>query len=97
MATTYMYKTYGGYYYRLKGGKSKRISYEEFKCDYEVGKSAVRKGDKVCIAIKRMGVYNVKVEGIIQDVLTSKKYHSKGKKVRLTNGEIGRVVCVYKT
>tara|TARA_B110000908_G_C10266245_1_gene464235 strand:+ start:6267 stop:6557 length:291 start_codon:yes stop_codon:yes gene_type:complete len=95
--TTYLYKTYGGYYYKLSGGKAKRISYDEFKCDYEIGKTIVHKGDKVRIKIKKMGIYNTKAEGIVADVLTSKRYHSRGKKVRLTTGEIGRVICVCKS
>lgn len=94
--TTYMYQTTGGYYYKLNGGKVKRISYDEFKCDYEIGKSRVYRGDKVRIKIKKMGLYKTEAVGIVSDVLTHKKYHSRGFKVRLTSGEIGRVVCVYK-
>jgi uncharacterized repeat protein (TIGR03833 family) len=95
--TTYLYQTYGGYYYKISGGKTKRISYDEYKCDYEIGKRTVNSGDRVRITIKKMGVYNAKAEGIVQDVLTHKKFHSRGLKVRLTSGEVGRVVCVYKS
>ncbi|MCB1192822.1 MAG: YwbE family protein [Leptospiraceae bacterium] len=33
-------------------------------------------------------------EGIVQDILTSSKYHPHGIKVRLTTGEVGRVKTI---
>jgi uncharacterized repeat protein (TIGR03833 family) len=32
--------------------------------------------------------------GVVQDILTSSSFHSRGIKVRLTSGEVGRVVHV---
>ena len=96
MSTKYLYETFGGYYYKINGGKAKRISRDEFDCDYEIGKRTVRVGDKVRIGIKRRGVYDAKAEGTVKNVLTHKPVHTRGKKVRLTSGEVGRVICVYK-
>ncbi len=47
-------------------------------------------GDVVKIAIKP---YKGKTAiGIVYKVLTKKKYHSRGHKVMLTNGQVGRVI-----
>jgi uncharacterized repeat protein (TIGR03833 family) len=51
----------------------------------------LKKGDKVEIIIKPYKSKITKV-GIIKDVLTKKKYHSRGHKVRLEDGTIGRIV-----
>ena len=50
-----------------------------------------KKGDKVEIIIKPYKSKITKV-GTIKDVLTKKKYHSRGHKVRLEDGTIGRIV-----
>lgn len=50
-----------------------------------------KKGDRVEIIIKPYKNKITKV-GIIKDVLTKKKYHSRGHKVRLEDGTIGRIV-----
>ncbi len=50
-----------------------------------------KKGDKVEIIIKPYK-NNIHKVGIIKDVLTKKKYHSRGHKVRLEDGTIGRIV-----
>ena len=50
-----------------------------------------KKGDKVEIIIKP---YNKKITkiGVVKDVLTKAKKHTRGHKVRLEDGTIGRVV-----
>lgn len=53
--------------------------------------SLPKKGDKVEIIIKPYKSKITKI-GIIKDVLTKKKYHSRGHKVRLEDGTIGRIV-----
>jgi uncharacterized repeat protein (TIGR03833 family) len=53
--------------------------------------SLPKKGDKVEIIIKPYKNKITKV-GRIKDVLTKKKYHSRGHKVRLEDGTIGRIV-----
>ena len=48
-------------------------------------------GDKVKIIIKP---YNKKIikSGIVKRVLTKKKFHSRGHKVELKNGTVGRII-----
>ena len=53
--------------------------------------SLPKKGDKVEIIIKPYKNKITKI-GIIKDVLTKKQYHSRGHKVRLEDGTIGRIV-----
>ena len=53
--------------------------------------SLPKKGDKVEIIIKPYKSKITKI-GIIKDVLTKKQYHSRGHKVRLEDGTIGRIV-----
>ena len=48
-------------------------------------------GDTVVIIIKPYK-NNVTVRGIVKRVLTRRKYHSRGHKVELRNGTIGRIV-----
>jgi len=59
--------------------------------DYEVGTRFPKPGDKVRIAQKKDYASGKLTEGIVKDVLTSKQFHPRGHKVRLTNGIIGRV------
>ena len=75
-----IYESPKGYFYEVnqKGGK-KRIP------------KPPQKGDKVKIIIKP---YHKKITktGIVKDVLTKKKFHSRGHKVRLEDGTIGRII-----
>jgi len=48
-------------------------------------------GDSVVIIIKPYK-NNVTVQGIVKRVLTRRKFHSRGHKVELKNGTIGRIV-----
>jgi uncharacterized repeat protein (TIGR03833 family) len=53
-----------------------------------------RVGDKVKIGIKP---YKGRTEiGIVKNVLTKRKFHSRGHKVRLVSGTIGRVIRIIK-
>ena len=58
---------------------------------YEVGSRYPKPGDKVRVAQKKDYASGVLTEGVVKDVLTSKQFHPRGHKVRLTNGIIGRV------
>ena len=58
---------------------------------YEVGSRYPKPGDKVKVAEKKNYTSGQLTEGIVKNVLTSKKFHPRGHKVRLTNGIIGRV------
>ena len=61
---------------------------------YEVGSLYPKSGDKVKIVEKKKYTSGELTEGIVKDVLTSKKFHPRGHKVRLINGIIGRVQVV---
>ena len=58
---------------------------------YEVGSRYPKSGEKVLIVQKKDYESGKLTEGVVKDVLTSKKFHPRGHKVRLTNGIIGRV------
>ena len=51
-------------------------------------------GLEVAIILKKDQRTGKKTTGIIQDLLTSAPYHSRGIKVRLESGEIGRVADI---
>lgn len=57
----------------------------------EVGSRPPKKGDRVRVAQKRDYRSGVLTEGIVKDVLTKAPFHSRGHKVRLESGVIGRV------
>jgi len=69
------------------GGKSRKTRISLPKTQISLPK----KGDKVEIIIKPYKSKITKI-GIIKDVLTKKQYHSRGHKVRLEDGTIGRIV-----
>lgn len=77
-----IYESPKGYYYEVnqQGGK-KRIP------------KPPQKGNKVEIIIKPYKKKIIKI-GIVKDVLTKKKFHSRGHKVRLEDGTIGRIVKI---
>ena len=52
-------------------------------------------GDNIIIIIKPYS-NNVKVKGIVKRVLTKRKYHSRGHKVELKDGTIGRTIEILK-
>ena len=79
------YESEKGYYYAMIGGKYKRISQKQFP---------PKVGNKVEIIIKPYHK-KIKVIGIVKDVLTKKKYHSRGHKVRLEDGTIGRILRIF--
>lgn len=49
-------------------------------------------GLSVAIILKKDQRSGKKTEGIVKDLLTSSAFHSRGIKVRLEDGQIGRVV-----
>ncbi|WP_033563121.1 YwbE family protein [Sphingobacterium sp. SYP-B4668] len=54
----------------------------------------IRPGVLVNIILKKDQRSGVLTEGIVKDILTSSSYHSRGIKVRLTDGQVGRVTEV---
>ncbi|MDQ3291603.1 MAG: YwbE family protein [Bacteroidota bacterium] len=49
-------------------------------------------GLPVAIILKKDQRSGKRTEGIVKDILTSSAFHSRGIKVRLEDGQIGRVV-----
>lgn len=58
-------------------------------------RSDIQRGTKVAIVLKKDQRTGVLTNGIVKDVLTSAACHSRGIKVRLESGEIGRVKRIY--
>ena len=55
------------------------------------GRNEIKPGEGVWIIEKEnYGTDNYK-QGIVKDILTSKNFHPRGIKVRLTDGSVGRV------
>lgn len=55
-------------------------------------RSDIKPGMIVSIILKKDQRTGKTTEGEVKDLLTSAPYHSRGIKVRLTDGQIGRVV-----
>lgn len=51
----------------------------------------IKPGLKVAVVLKKDQRTNHKTEGIVKDLLTNSKFHPHGIKVRLTDGQVGRV------
>ena len=49
-------------------------------------------GLAVCIILKPDQKTGKRTRGIVKDLLTSAPYHTRGIKVRLENGQVGRVI-----
>ena len=54
----------------------------------------IRPGLRVEIVLKQDQRSGKRTVGIVQDILTSSAYHSRGIKVRLDTGQVGRVQAV---
>jgi len=48
-------------------------------------------GQAVAITLKKDQRTNILVQGFVKDILTSKPVHTRGIKVRLETGQVGRV------
>ncbi len=55
----------------------------------------IKPGIKVAIVLKKDQRTGKLTEGVVQSVLTNSEFHPHGIKVRLTNGEVGRVKIIY--
>lgn len=55
-------------------------------------RSDIKPGMLVAIILKKDQRSGATTEGIVKDLLTSSAFHGRGIKVRLTDGQIGRVV-----
>ncbi len=52
-------------------------------------------GLEVDIILKKDQRSGIRTRGIVKDILTSAAFHSRGIKVRLEDGQIGRVVEIF--
>lgn len=87
------YESEKGYQYRQRrNGAIQRVSASV--SDNKVPEIP-KVGNKVKIIIKPY-VDRKYIIGIVQRVLTKKKMHSRGHKVKLQNGVVGRVIFIFK-
>lgn len=54
-------------------------------------RSDVKPGLKVAVILKKDQRTGAKTEGIVKDLLTNSSFHPHGIKVRLEDGQVGRV------
>lgn len=54
-------------------------------------RSNIKKGSRVHVILKKDQLSGKITEGIVKDILTSSATHHRGIKVRLEDGQIGRV------
>ena len=87
------YESDKNYFYKIEKGGTKRVSKEEVPRN-KINKKP-KKGDIVKIIIKPYSE-GVTVDGIVKRVLTKKKIHTRGHKVELRDGTIGRTVKILK-
>ena len=91
-----VYESSPGYYYVVDSEpKVTRITKKEFNTvrdKYNYHKDSIKVGDLVTIIVKpyKQGKY---VTGKIKKILTKKKVHTRGHKVLLQDGTIGRMIC----
>jgi len=55
-------------------------------------RAEIHPGTKVGIILKQDQRSSKRTTGIVKDILTSAPYHSRGIKVRLDDGQVGRVI-----
>lgn len=51
----------------------------------------VKPGIRVAVVLKKDQRSGIKTEGVVKDLLTNSKFHPHGIKVRLEDGQVGRV------
>ncbi len=54
-------------------------------------KKDIRPGLRVAVVLKQDQRTGKRTEGIVKDILTNSQFHPHGIKVRLTDGQVGRV------
>lgn len=79
----------GGKY--LQCGKLKEINLRGSETMDGRNRSDVKPGMKVAVILKKDQRTGVKTEGIVKDLLTNSSFHPHGIKVRLEDGQVGRV------
>jgi len=56
-----------------------------------IKRAEIKKGDQVRITLKKDQRTNKLTEGVVKEILTKSTVHPHGIKVRLENGQLGRV------
>jgi uncharacterized repeat protein (TIGR03833 family) len=56
----------------------------------------IHPGSEVLIVLKKDQKFGILTKGKVKDLLTSKSYHTRGIKVRLHDGQVGRVQKILK-
>lgn len=59
-------------------------------------RSDIHAGLEVAIVLKKDQRTGVQTKGIVKDILTNSSFHPHGIKVRLADGQVGRVVEIMK-
>lgn len=59
-------------------------------------RSDIYEGLEVAIILKKDQRTGVTTKGIVKDILTNSSFHPHGIKVRLTDGQVGRVAKILK-
>ena len=79
--------------YRVKfgGGKPDRENLEQKNTMDGRNRSNLAPGREVLIVLKQDQKTGKLTRGIVQNILTSSAFHPRGIKVRLTDGQVGRV------
>ncbi len=54
-------------------------------------KKDIRPGLRVAVVLKQDKRTGKRTEGVVKDILTNSQFHPHGIKVRLTDGQVGRV------
>ena len=54
----------------------------------------IRPGQAVAVVLKKDQKTGKRTEGIVRDILTSAPFHNRGIKVRLEDGQVGRVQAI---
>lgn len=57
-------------------------------------RKAIYPGLEVCVILKKDQRTGKQTRGVVKNILTNSSYHSRGIKVRLENGKIGRVQTI---
>ncbi len=87
----FVYESSPGYYYQVSDKKTKRISKRDF--EYKCNREVLKVGMKVQVLVKPYK-NGKKVTGKIKKILTKKKIHTRGHKIMLEDGTVGRMVKI---
>jgi len=67
---------------------------EERKYELNQIRSEIKPGQAVFIVEKHNQKTGILTKGIVKTILSPGKYHTRGIKVRLVTGQVGRVQCI---